>query len=115
MKPILYVGNRNYSSWSLRPWLVLKWARIDFDTVTIRLGGEGYGKRAIADVLAISPSGTVPALSWNHEAISDSLAIAEWAAERVPALWPIDPVWRAHAALGRHVRCTRALARSAKR
>jgi glutathione S-transferase len=97
VKPILYVGNRNYSSWSLRPWLVLSWGRIDFETRVVPLGGPGYSKRQMPSVLAISPSGTVPALHFGAEVISDSLAISEWAAERVPGLWPADPIARAHA------------------
>jgi glutathione S-transferase len=95
VKPILYVGNRNYSSWSLRPWLVLTWGRIEFETRVVRLGGEGYLKRKVPGVLAISPSGTVPALHVENAVIGDSLAISEWAAERVPSLWPTEPLVRA--------------------
>src|SRR5580692_859377 len=84
MNPTLYWGNKNYSSWSLRPWLVLKWAAISFDEKVIPLGGEGYGRGEIASVLAVSPSGRVPALSVGATTIWDSLAIAEWAAEAVP-------------------------------
>jgi glutathione S-transferase len=95
--PILYVGNRNYSSWSLRPWLALTWAKLDFETRVIRLGGPGYGKRQIAEVLAVSPSGTVPALHVGSDVITDSLAISEWAAEQKPSLWPSDAMARAYA------------------
>jgi glutathione S-transferase len=97
MKPVLYVGNRNYSSWSLRPWLVLSWGGLDFETRVVPLGGPGYTKRQIAEVLAISPGGTVPALHVGSDVIGDSLAISEWAAEKVPALWPSDPLARAQA------------------
>jgi glutathione S-transferase len=97
VKPILYVGNKNYSSWSLRPWLVLTWGGIDFETRVVRLGGEGYLKRKVPGVLAVSPSGTVPALHLGSDVIGDSLAIAEWAAEEVPSLWPADPLVRAMA------------------
>ncbi|AKV01599.1 Glutathione S-transferase [Labilithrix luteola] len=97
MKPILYVGNRNYSSWSLRPWLVLAWSGLDFETRTLPLGGAGYSHRQMPSVLAISPSGTVPALHIGDDVISDSLAISEWAAEQVPSLWPSAPIARAHA------------------
>lgn len=93
--PILYVGNRNYSSWSLRPWLVLTWSKLPFETRTLQLGGDGYGHRAMASVLAVSPSGAVPALHVDGEIIGDSLAISEWAAEKAPALWPKDPTARA--------------------
>ena len=47
MRPVLFVGNRNYSSWSLRPWLVLRWGGIDFETRVVRLGGLGYLKRQV--------------------------------------------------------------------
>jgi glutathione S-transferase len=97
VKPILYVGNRNDSSWSLRPWLVLTWAKIDFETRGIQLGGPGYQKRQIPQVLAVSPSGTVPALHLGTDVITDSLAISEWAAEQVPSLWPRDAMARAYA------------------
>ena len=97
MGNVLYVGNQNYSSWSLRPWLVLTWGGISFETRVIQLGGEGYTKRQMPSVLAVSPTGTVPVLHTDGQVLPDSLAIAEWAAERVPALWPADPVARAHA------------------
>jgi glutathione S-transferase len=95
--PTLYVGNRNYSSWSLRPWLALCWGNIEFETRVIPLGGPGYGERQIAEVLAVSPSGTVPALHLGTDVIGDSLAICEWAAEQHPQLWPRDPAARAYA------------------
>jgi glutathione S-transferase len=103
MQPILYVGNRNYSSWSLRPWLVLEWGKLEFETRVIELGGPGYGERQMAAVLAISPSGTLPVLHvGEQDVIGDSLAIAEWAAEQVPELWPRDARKRA---LARSVTC----------
>jgi glutathione S-transferase len=95
MKPILYVGNQNYSSWSMRPWLVLTWANIDFETRVIPLGGDGYGERRMPSVLSVSPSGTVPTLHLGALSIGDSLAISEWAAEEAPALWPADRGLRA--------------------
>lgn len=97
MQPILYIGNRNYSSWSLRPWLVLRWGQFAFEARVIPLGEQGYSHRQMASILAVSPSGTVPALHLGSDVISDSLAISEWAAERKPGLWPSDPVARAHA------------------
>lgn len=93
--PILYIGNKNYSSWSLRAWLALKWGGIAFEERVIQLGGHGYGKSKIAEVLAVSPSGRVPALETDSVAINDSLAICEWAAERSPSLWPKDATMRA--------------------
>jgi glutathione S-transferase len=81
MKPRLAIGNLNYSSWSLRGWLVLKWAGIDFDEVLIDLNQPGYGSGAIAEVLALTPSGKVPALVVDGETIWDTLGIAMWALE----------------------------------
>ena len=60
MTPVLYVGNQNYSSWSMRPWLVLSWGKIPFETRVLQLGGAGYQKRQMPSVLAVSPAGTVP-------------------------------------------------------
>jgi glutathione S-transferase len=97
MTTILHVGNKNYSSWSLRPWLVLTWAGIPFEERVIPLGGPAYGTSQIPEVLAVSPSGRVPALQTEGVTVWDSLAIAEWAAERAPHihLWPADPSTRA--------------------
>jgi glutathione S-transferase len=94
--PILYIGNKNYSSWSLRPWLALRWAGIAFDEQVLPLGGDGYGQGRAAHVLAVSPSGRVPALHLGGSVIHDSLAISEWAAEQPGArLFPADPLQRA--------------------
>jgi glutathione S-transferase len=92
----LYIGNRNYSSWSLRPWLCLRWAKLAFSEVEIDLAQPGYGVQGIAEILAVAPNGRVPALDVDGLVIWDSLAIAEWVAEQVPAgLWPEDPARRA--------------------
>ncbi len=95
--PILYLGNKNYSSWSLRPWLVLKWGGIPFEERIVPLGGEGYGRAEIKEVKAVSPTGRVPVLHVGDHVINDSLAIAEWAAEQTRSLWPEDPLVRAEA------------------
>ncbi len=99
MSNTLYIGNKNYSSWSLRPWLCLRWGGIPFEEILIRLDQPGYGKQQIAAVKAVAPSGTVPALRADGLAIWDSLAIAEWAAEQAGpgVLWPADPALRAQA------------------
>jgi glutathione S-transferase len=81
----------------MRPWLVLTWGGIDFETRVVPLGGPGYAERRMPSVLAVSPAGTVPALHLGAEVIGDSLAISEWAAEQVPALWPADRIVRAQA------------------
>jgi glutathione S-transferase len=94
--PTLFIGNKNYSSWSMRPWLALRWANIDFVESLMPLGPRGAGPNP--DFLAVSPSGTVPALKFvESELIGDSLAICEWAHEAAPnaRLWPTNPVARA--------------------
>ncbi len=95
--PVLHIGNKNYSSWSMRPWLALKWGEIPFEERIIPLGGEGYGQSQIKEIRAVSPSGRVPALHVGDTVIYESLAICEWAAEQTPALWPADSLVRAEA------------------
>lgn len=91
--PVLYIGNRRYSSWSLRGWLACRAAGIEPITVTIPL--DQPDTRAL--ILAASPSGKVPSLHIDGAVVWDSLAIVETLAERAPALWPADFVARAHA------------------
>lgn len=94
--PTLHIGNKNYSSWSMRSWLALAWAGLAFEERVMPLGMTGYGKSKMPDILAASPSGRVPALKLESGAVIwDSLAICEWAAERAPALWPADAEARA--------------------
>lgn len=100
--PVLFIGNKNYSSWSMRPWLALKWGAIAFDERIIPLGGEGYGRSQIREVREVSPSGRVPALHVDGVVLYESLAICEWAAERAPYLWPADATARA---LARSIAC----------
>ncbi|MFK8054274.1 MAG: glutathione S-transferase family protein [Woeseiaceae bacterium] len=95
MSQTLYIGPKNYSSWSLRPWLTLKWANIDFDEHYIPLDQPGYGMGEIEAVKRVSPAGKVPALHVDDLVIWDSLAIAEWAAEQNPKVWPTDSSARA--------------------
>ncbi|MGV8995691.1 MAG: glutathione S-transferase family protein [Parvibaculaceae bacterium] len=91
----LVIGDKNWSSWSLRPWLLMKVAGIPFDEIPIRLRQDDTKKQ----ILAHSPSGHVPALKWRGEVISDSLAICETIADLYPekSLWPADPLARAYA------------------
>jgi glutathione S-transferase len=92
----LHIGDKNYSSWSMRPWLALTWAGIGFEEQVIPLGPR-FG-RPNPDILAVSPSGRVPALTLEDGTqIWDSLAICEWAAEAAPdaGLWPQDATARA--------------------
>jgi glutathione S-transferase len=88
---ILVIGNKNYSSWSLRPWLALRVFGFDFDERRIPLYGEG-AKEAI---LKHSPAGKVPVLVDGKTTVWDSLAILEYVAEKNPKLWPAAPPERA--------------------
>ena len=94
----LYIGNKNYSSWSLRPWLLMTQAGIAFEEVRLRLNFDGSSdfKRVIASV---SPAGRVPVLVHDGLAVWDTLAIAEYLAELHPALtlWPEARAERARA------------------
>jgi glutathione S-transferase len=90
-KPRLHIGDKNYSSWSMRPWLALRHGGIDFEEVLHSLPEIG-GKPMFG---AISPNDRVPALDWNGVTIAESLAICEWAAEQQPTLWPKDAASRA--------------------
>jgi glutathione S-transferase len=92
----LVIGNKNYSSWSMRPGLALRANTIPFDEVFIPLyTGEADKKR----ILSFTHSGKVPALIDGDVTVWDSLAIMEYVAERFPQtrLWPEDPARRAHA------------------
>lgn len=91
----IFIGNRRYSSWSLRGWLVVKLARLDVEEVVLPLAGTG-GKGSPA-VLAASPSGLVPYLEHQGARVWESLAIADYCAEFAPELWPAERVARAHA------------------
>jgi len=90
---LLVIGNKNYSSWSLRPWLAMKVLELAFDEKRIPL----YGPAARGEILKHSPSGKVPCLVDGSLAIWDSLAILEYLAERHPQLWPADAAERARA------------------
>jgi len=83
----LYIGNKNYSSWSMRPWLVLRKSELPFSEDLIQLDVPGYKDK----LLALSSAGTVPVLKVGKETIPDSLAISEWLALAVPNLWPKNP------------------------
>jgi glutathione S-transferase len=89
----IYLGNKNYSSWSLRPWLALKRTGVAFDEVVIPLDEAATR----GTILRHSPSGRVPALKHNELTVWDSLAICEYLAESFPeaALWPLDKAARA--------------------
>lgn len=95
----LYIGNKNYSSWSMRPWALMKQAEIAFEERMVRfeaLEGDSGFKRT---VLKVNPAGRVPVLVADGFAIWDTMAIAEYLAERFPErkLWPADVRARARA------------------
>lgn len=95
MNPTLVIGNKNYSSWSLRPWLLMKEAGIEFDEHRIVLDTPTTAQ----EIAEFSAAGRVPILKIGDETIWDSLAICETVAERWPEkqLWPEDPTERASA------------------
>jgi glutathione S-transferase len=90
----LVIGTKAWSTWSMRPWLVLKHAGAPFEERLIQLR---QGDASDAAIARVSPSGLVPALIVGDMTICDSLAICEYVAEQHPQarLWPTDPVARA--------------------
>jgi glutathione S-transferase len=85
MTPLtLVIGNKNYSSWSLRPWLFMKHLGVAFSEVVIPLNTEGTHE----EILSHSPSGRVPLLRAGTLAVWDSLAICEYVAEIAGKGWP---------------------------
>lgn len=95
MQPQLIIGNKNYSSWSLRAWILLREAGIGFDEHRIPLDTEDTARH----IAEFSPAGRVPILRLDGITVWDTLAIAETVAERWPdrQLWPEHPDERAHA------------------
>jgi glutathione S-transferase len=95
MALLLLIGNKNYSSWSLRPWIAMKVAGIAFAEQVISLDASDFKAR----VGQISATGKVPALADGQTQVWESLAILEYLAEKFPqaGLWPAEPVARAHA------------------
>ena len=86
----LYIGNKNYSSWSMRPWVVLKQAGIAFEEVAVRFDSFDSGSTFRKTMEALSPVGKVPVLVDDGLVVWDTLAIAEYLAEKFPekSLWP---------------------------
>ena len=95
MALLLLIGNKNYSSWSLRPWIAMKVAGIAFAEQVISLDAADFKER----VRKISGTGKVPALADGETLVWESLAILEYLAEKFPdaRLWPTEPDARAHA------------------
>ena len=95
----LYIGNKNYSSWSMRPWVMLKNAGIAFEEIKLRFDSFAPGSQFRQSIASVSPVGKVPVLVDGDLTVWDTLAIAEYLAESFPEkqLWPADPAQRARA------------------
>ena len=95
----LVIGNKNYSSWSMRPWVLLKQAGIPFEEVMVRFDSFDADSQFKTTMAAINPVAKVPVLVDGELAVWDTLAIAEYVAERFPdkPLWPQDVAARARA------------------
>jgi len=100
----LYIGNKNYSSWSMRPWVLMRQAGIDFQEVMVRFESFNADSKFKQALGGVSPTGKVPVLvdeaaEGGPLAVWDTLAIAEYLAERFPqkALWPRQAAARATA------------------
>jgi len=95
----LFIGNKNYSSWSMRPWVLLKQADIAFEEVMVRFDAFTPESQFKAALKPVSPTGKVPVLVDGDCLVWDTLAIAEYVAEQFPdkALWPAAKAARARA------------------
>ncbi|MGE5864828.1 MAG: glutathione S-transferase family protein [Rhizobacter sp.] len=95
----LYIGNKNYSSWSMRPWVLMTEAGIPFEEVLVRFDSFDPGSKFKAEISSLNPVGKVPVLVDGDLVVWDTLAIAEYLAERFPDrhLWPTDARQRARA------------------
>ena len=99
MELSLYIGNKNYSSWSMRPWVLLRQCGIAFDEVVVRFDSFSADSKFKERLGSISPAGRVPVLVDDGLVVWDTLAIAEYVAEKFPDknLWPQDTKARARA------------------
>ena len=95
----LYIGNKNYSSWSMRPWVLMRQSGISFEELTLRFDSFAPDSSFKLQALALAPTGKVPLLVDGGLIIWDSLAICEYLAERFPDkhLWPQTVAQRARA------------------
>ncbi|UUZ74678.1 glutathione S-transferase family protein [Polaromonas sp. P1(28)-13] len=95
----LYIGNKNYSSWSMRPWVLLKQVGIPFEEIKLRFDSFDANSVFKEKISGVNPVGKVPALDDGGFVVWDTLAIAEYLAERFPEknLWPQDVKARARA------------------
>lgn len=95
----LYIGNKNYSSWSMRPWVAMRQLGIAFDEVMVRFDSFAPDSQFKRTLRPLTPTGTVPVLVHDDLAIWDTLAIAEYLAETFPqaGIWPTSVTDRARA------------------
>ena len=96
----LYIGNKNYSSWSMRPWVLMRQTGIAFDEVLVRFDAFTADSRFKREMQRVTPAGRVPVLVDDDGfAVWETLAIAEYLAEKFPSLtlWPAGPQARARA------------------
>ena len=95
----LHIGNKNYSSWSMRPWVLMRQAGIAFEEVMVRFDGFTPQSQFKQRIGALNPAGKVPILVDDDLVVWDTLAIAEYVAERFPEhqLWPRERAARARA------------------
>jgi glutathione S-transferase len=95
----LFIGNKNYSSWSMRPWVLLTQAGIPFEEVMVRFDSFDAGSSFKKQLQGSTPTGKVPLLQDGDLAVWDTLAIAEYVAEQFPdkQLWPVERATRARA------------------
>ncbi|MFM8899456.1 MAG: glutathione S-transferase family protein [Burkholderiales bacterium] len=95
----LFIGNKNYSSWSMRPWVLMKQAGIEFDEVMLRFDGFTPESKFKQQITRHNPVGKVPVLQDEGLVVWDTLAIAEYLAEKFPEknLWPQNREARARA------------------
>jgi glutathione S-transferase len=90
---LLYIANKNYSSWSLRPWVLMRELGIPFDEQLVTFGDAAAWRK----YLTVSPAGKVPALRDGERLVWDSLGITEYVAERHASVWPRGATARAWA------------------
>jgi len=89
----LFIANKNYSSWSLRPWVLMQTLGLAFEERLLPFGQAVDGQT----IASLSPSGRVPVLEHQGLKVWDSLAIVEYLADRHPQVWPAEPAARAYA------------------
>jgi glutathione S-transferase len=89
----LYIGNKRYSSWSMRGWLAVRLARLDVEEISIPFARPG----PTPAIAALSPNGLVPYLEHKGAKVWESLSVCDYCAECEPSLWPADRIARAHA------------------